>query len=290
MPIEAPACGGAPRDASLIPSPNRHPSAEEYLMPLKSIYDQQSIFKSYLERTNEKDIFVAKFAERFSLPRSSPANLLDLGCHDGTLTMRLLDAVSESLPEHSVVTCAEPSERALRVFENRPLPAKYRFLFFNETAESYFRRSTNMFDWIIASHCLYWSRSLEGVLTELCKKAEQSVVVLRGRRGIHQIQSKFKEWVGSPDEQLYTADRVESALDHLGVSFVREDIASTTIIPERDDPTLTLLFAFFLQRAAESFDSEMIDEVYQFTKQMGDNLTHDVSFFWIRQGQVARQH
>ncbi len=250
-------------------------------MDSNTIYDHKQAFQKYLEKATEKKIFVGRFSEMFCFDSDLPASFLDIGCHDGTLTIRLLDSIVGNLPKKSKVHCVDPSHEAIEVFRRRKLSDHFQFIFHELTAEDYLFKFSESADWIIASHCFYWSPDLEGVLNEVYKRSDHSVVVLRGKHGIYQIQSKYKNLVGNPLEQLYTADDIENALVKLNVSFEREDIVSTISVPKPDNPMLTVMIGFFLQRDPESITPEIESEVYSFISNLGTEMRHDVSFFWI---------
>lgn len=250
-------------------------------MNLSSIFDHKQAFQTYLEKTTEKNIFVQRFSEMFCLDCNQPASLLDLGSHNGALTIRYLGCINSKLPEKSIVTCVDPSHEAMEVFQSQKLPDYLQFVFVEATAEDFFSQSSETFDWIVASHCFYWSPSLDSVLAQVCSRGRKSVVVLRGKRGIYQVQSKYKHLVGNPKDQLYTADDVENTLVRLKATFNREDIVSTISIPKPGDPMLSVMIGFFLQTRPEHISPEIESEVYSFIASLGSEMRHDVSFFWI---------
>lgn len=49
-----------------------------------SMYDSSEFFKTYFAKASEKSILIDLMSTRFS-PPSQELNILDLGCHDGTL-------------------------------------------------------------------------------------------------------------------------------------------------------------------------------------------------------------
>ncbi|MCX5783170.1 MAG: class I SAM-dependent methyltransferase, partial [Elusimicrobia bacterium] len=127
---------------------------------MPNIYSKGEFFRAYFNRASEKDIFLRSVGERFNLPKNSPLKILDIGCHDGALTLKIIDKLSSKIPAGSEFYCIDPSEKAIDDFKNKPLPQNYGFKFFAQTAEQFFAENKTRFDWICASHCFYWSQDL----------------------------------------------------------------------------------------------------------------------------------
>lgn len=88
-----------------------------------------------------------------------------------------------------------------------------------------------LFDWVLAFQCLYWSEDLPGIVRCIGESATNALIVIRGERGIYEIQSQFKNLVGNPKEQYYSADYLERVLIDLELSFSREDHATFLALP-----------------------------------------------------------
>jgi SAM-dependent methyltransferase len=249
----------------------------------KSMYDSDVFFTTYLEQTAEKRVFVEHLRKR--LEHDKPGSILDLGCHDGAVTLEYLKAVDQSSDDQASegvgVTCVDPSASAIEAFRERNLPANADFTFCVSTAEDFLDSNDKHFDWTVASHSLYWSRELTGVIGDIVAASDKAAIVLRRETGLFQVQTHFKNIVGSRDEQFYNANDVEKSLHEIGAKFQREDIESEVAIPERGASAFASLVAFFLQTDAEVLTENQLDDIHAFLAEKGNPFPHHVSFFWI---------
>lgn len=236
-----------------------------------SIYDTD-VFKAYLAAATEKHIFVERFAERYK--RQPGTHLLDLGCHNGELTLQVLEAC----PGITQVTAVDPSASAILEFAARKRPAHVGFHFIQSTAEEFLDLDRGSYDWAIASHSLYWSSDLVKVLIGLQCITSKIALVMRGSRGIYQVQEQFKEWIGNPNEELYFAYALESIILHCCLNYVRENIVSEITLPATFEERSVLL-KFFLQN--ENLTAQQLQTVDKYVLGLGNPMLHDVSFFWL---------
>jgi ubiquinone/menaquinone biosynthesis C-methylase UbiE len=243
------------------------------------MYDREEVFRAYMERATEKQRFVERFRDEFP-GEARPMRIVDFGSHDGTLTLRLLEAAQDRIPRSSEIICVDPSHPALKRFESKPLPDRFVFHFYPETIENFLLRSWDRFDYAIVSHSLYWSKDLKGVLKKIAAVSRRSVVVLREAKGNFQIQSTFRQFLGNPEEQLYTAADVEAALGEFGLRFKMETVESLIAIPERSDPAFETLASFFLQTTGP-VPAAALNGIEALVKPWKGQFPHHVRFFWI---------
>jgi|GEM_PF-2164472 len=245
-----------------------------------TMYDHNEIFRTYLEKTNEKRLFAERFAEEF-LSAGKTARLLDIGCHDGSLTLQYLKAIQPKLPSLVEVTCVDPSAEAVRQFEKREKPRGINFHFFVGTCEEFLEQASSPFDWIVASHSLYWSPVLSDVIETFLNLSGHLAVVLRESIGIFQLQSRFRGLVGNEKERFYTAIDIENSLKKLGAHFKSETARSHVAIPSFHSREFADLVSFFLQSTPEMFSPSSLREVYDYLQPFGERFPHHVRFFWV---------
>lgn len=244
----------------------------------KSMYDSDVSFTIYLEQTAEKKVFVEHLHKRFD--QDKPRHILDLGCHDGAITLEYLKAIDQT-SKGVGITCVDPSASAIEKFKAKDLPAHIDFTFHVSTAEDFLQPNEEHFDWIVVSHSLYWSPDLTKTVRDIVTASDKAIIVLRDKTGLFQVQSHFKDLVGNKGEKFYTANDVEVALHEIGAKFQREDIASEVAIPERGMSAFASLVAFILQADAQAFTEEHLDDVHSFLLEKGNPFPHHVSFFWV---------
>ncbi|MCE3045621.1 class I SAM-dependent methyltransferase [Legionella sp. 16cNR16C] len=246
-----------------------------------SIYDKREFFKTYFANASEKSLLVDLMRPRFN-PSSDEMNILDLGCHDGSLIKKIIDAHTHHLPAKVSITGVEPSFDALSEYPKHPFPISVQVNTFAGTAEDYFLKhpGDGGFDWVIASQCLYWSFDLPFILGKIAEAGESGLIVLRGQRGIYEIQSNFRDYIGNPEEQFYTADDIESALLHLNIPFEKEVKSTFIMLPEPGSIEMQWLIAFILQQAQVNTAIRQEVESWILAKS-SEKITHDVCFFWL---------
>lgn len=183
-----------------------------------------------------KLIFLEHFDKRFSNPAGKEVSFLDLGCHDGHLMLQIMDRIKDRLPKEIYIAGVDPSSSAIEEFSRKKISRNIHLNLHTQTAEDFFKNRDSLlkFDWTIASHCLYWSKHLESVLYKIVSLSDQAVIVLRNQFGIFQIQSQFRKLLGSPDEQLYTADNIQAVLDKLHCNYRRENYETKIDLPDEN--------------------------------------------------------
>ena len=246
---------------------------------MDTMYDQLDFFNTFLSNTTEKQIFIESFAKKFNTPK--PFQILDLGCNEGVLTLKLLDQIQPFLSPDSLLVGVDPCENAVNAFAQKPLPDNLSACFHAETAEAFLDKNTKVFDWTIASHCLYWSDDLERTVEMILQSARSGVIVLRGAYGVNQLQVQFKDWLGDPTGKQYVADDLEPIFESLNCPVVREDHESIIHIPPHESPWFRELVAFCLLTTNEQLDEDRMHAVSQYLRPYGDALRHDISFFWF---------
>lgn len=243
------------------------------------MYDKLNFFKLYFENASEKTILLELLDKRFiELP--DPLVILDLGCHDGALMQRILDRYQDRLPKKVNLIGVDPVETAVEAFMSREFGPNVVKQGFIGSAETYLETFQQHHHWIFASQCLYWSENLPDTLMKMRMKSDFSLVVLRGKRGIYEIQSKFKKLLGNKNERLYSADDIEEALLSLSIPFEREDKKTIIFFPDANSLNFKWLILFFLQTSQMSRAN--YNKIKDYLLQShGESMEHDVSYFWF---------
>lgn len=254
------------------------------------MYDKTEFFKTYFANASEKSILIDLMRSRFSSP-AYDLNILDLGCHDGTLIKKIIDSYASTMPAKVSITGVEPSSDALLEYPKNQFAIPVQTNTFAGTAEEYFIQHPcdGDFDWVIASQCLYWSLDLPSIVRKIADAGESGLIVLRGHRGIHEIQFRFKDYIGNPDEQFYTADDIESALLHQNIPFDKEVKTTSIFLPDKGSMEMKWLIAFFLQQTQIDTDSYIWKEVESWLlAKSSETIDHDVGYFWLGNAMTNR--
>lgn len=246
-----------------------------------TIYDRPETFDSYLKVTSEKAELARRFALRFSAP-TEPVSLLDLGCNDGDLTLQCLTAVADRLPAGSRVTCVEPSAVALEKFRQRRLPPAVEFRFVPQSLEEFLGSTHEIFDWTLASHCLYWTKDLDQVIRRALAISRNLCVVLREKNGLYDVEEKLWHLVRSERGPMRTADEIESALRAAGATYERENVATSLPLPESGSPEFAQLVSFFLDTPMLPVSAR--EAAIEYFKPHGETFAYGIGFLWVTGG------
>ena len=248
------------------------------------MYDKIEFFKSYFSRATEKKILVESIGARLN-PLEDKAKILDLGCHDGTLIRTIITRYQHCISNKLNIVGVDPSQRALAEFSAHEFSKKYSITTYKGTAEEFFSRHNEYFDWILASQSLYWSSDLRLILRQINQNSSSALIVLRGKKGIFEIQTQFKEYLGNKQEQLYSADDVERALVAEQIPYTKECHQTFIELPQQSAPEFNWLIAFFLQMDDANASPDLLSRVTDFIvqKSIANTLQHDVVFFWLGQ-------
>ncbi|ETW99683.1 MAG: hypothetical protein ETSY1_14055, partial [Candidatus Entotheonella factor] len=153
---------------------------------MDTMYDQLDFFNTFLSNTTEKKLFIESFAKKFHFERKR--NFLDLGCNEGVLTLKLMNQIQPCLAPDSFLVGVDPCANAIDAFSKKELPDNLSARFHAETAEAFLEKNTQTFDWVIASHCLYWSDDLKRSVDMILNSARSGVIVMRGAYGVSQLR------------------------------------------------------------------------------------------------------
>ncbi len=247
---------------------------------MSKMYDKTEFFLTYFSRATEKELVVNSLENRF-FGFSNTFKMLDLGCHNGSLLEQIFRRYRKRLPDHIDVMGIDPSGPAIEEFHNRVFGDGCQIRSFIGSAEEYFEDHAEVYSWILASQCLYWSDDLALTLRKIRERGEASLVILRGRKGIYEVQSRFRTLLGNVQEKLYSSKDIEQALTALEIPFEMENHQTEIHLPEPGNQESRWMNAFFLQASDDALSEKDHREIEKFTESLGSPMRHDVAFFWL---------
>lgn len=249
---------------------------------MSDIYSSDKIFQSYFDRAPEKRWIVEAFKNKLRFGCDT-ASILDVGCHNGNLMRRLVKTYYDDLPGCTRIIGVDPCMRAISLFNQIYFGDKVTAHGYAVTIEKYFENNNHDYDWIIASQSLYWTKNLKKIIQQITQGSRNTLIVLRGKTGIYQIQHAFPELVGNKMEMYYHAEHIQDALMSLKIPFARENKTTHITLPDCHSPVYRYLLDFFLQTSINKLAQTDIDRVNHFIAlEFASVLRHDVSAFWIR--------
>jgi len=250
---------------------------------MATMYDKTEFFKTYFQNAGEKDLIVTSLKNKFN-QFSDTLSILDLGCHDGALINRILDCYQDDIRARVNLTGVDPSAVAINEFMQNNYKKEWMIQGYACTAEAYFNDHADVYDWVLASQCLYWSTNLPEIVNRINKAGVSGLIVFRGKKGIYEVQSKFRKLLGNKAEKLYTADDIEAVLRLNNINYRREDHTTMIKLPDPASQEMRWLIAFFLQTEDCELADDDFDEVINAINVSDNQMRHDVSLFWLGQG------
>jgi SAM-dependent methyltransferase len=253
------------------------------------MYDSNEYFKAYFDKASEKALLIDLMQERFNPPKDE-LSILDLGCHDGALIKKIINTYTSRMPRKVAITGVEPSSQALLKYKKNQFNIPVQTNTFDGTAEHFFikKQKNDNYNWVIASQCLYWTLDLASVIQDIADCGDSALIVLRGKRGIYEIQSRFKDYIGNPNEQFYTAEDIELALIKLNIPFEKQIKTTFIELPRQGSQEMKWLIAFFLQQNHNQLSHGAWQEVESWLLSKGtEKIAHNVCFFWLGKAMLA---
>lgn len=248
---------------------------------MRTIYDDYSCFYSYFSRAPEKQIFVEALSKRVHCQKLR--KILDIGCYDGKLMQMFLDKSQEKISPKLHITGIDPCANAIKLYMENSFAKKYSVNVHHGTIENYFSTYNQHFDLIIASQCLYWSTDIVSIIKRIETHSRSAVIVMRGKVGIFDIQSRFRKMIKNNNDMLYIDSDIENILHTNKIEFQKEIHSTYIDLQGLQEDSLNLLIAFFLHLNYEDVPRDLLDNARAFInkKLIDGKMRHDVTFFWL---------
>jgi hypothetical protein len=244
-----------------------------------SIYENPNYFTTYSKNASEKIILAELFCARCELLHE-PKTLLDVGTYDGALLARLFKYGSK-LDSMEKVTGIDPVENE-QAFLSHMAPFEWDAAFIQSDLASYLDKSVQHFDVIIASQCLYWSEYLAKELVAIVNRSQAACIVIRGKKGIYQIQQKFSHLLGNAKEKLYHSEHVDEILRASHIHYDKNVIPSHIHIPPYQSQAWQEMASFFIQnefQALAKAEKAALND-YLLSLVHDDKIEHEVHVYW----------
>ncbi|MEI8355582.1 MAG: class I SAM-dependent methyltransferase [Deltaproteobacteria bacterium] len=231
----------------------------------QDFYSQPEIFSSIMQDTHEKQEFARTVVRKINSLiafEKKPLHILDIGVHDGFLTLKWLQEVAPKLPAGSSVTCIEPNLEATKSFRQKTVPENVNFIFVNETTEAFLRLLSRRFDLTVASHCFYWSDNFWDMVKSLNSISDHMLIAIQDVFGIFEIRSRYESKLKRSGFNLYNSNMLQDLLKETAISFEKKSVSSDYPLFSEKDPRTRLLVSFILQTPAEEITASEIKDVY----------------------------
>ncbi|NQV88942.1 MAG: class I SAM-dependent methyltransferase [Parcubacteria group bacterium] len=251
-------------------------------------------YDTWLSCATEKVLFEHWLTEHlprfnFSRIKDRPVTVLDLGCGWGATSLRLLRVLTGMGLTVDFVG-VDPYQAQLNRFDQQ-IPKNFRGDIELICSDISKFDPNQTFDFVLASHVLYYTNDLLDSLRKLCLLGRELVIVHHGNNGINTIHRKFRDYVHSGPHVISTDEDILSALDSIDLPgrLVQHYQFPSTVNVSCYQGTNTAdsknLTAFFLERAHSELSEESYSEVARFVnaEYPHDHLMiHDVGIITVR--------
>lgn len=250
--------------------------------PIKTeIYEDRTFFGDYLESTSEKSQFVELFLKQ--LNNGKIESLLDLGCYDGTLTQKLALRLSQTGQKIKRLTAIDPAAGPLNEFRNR-LGAQLQsaqWQLINMGMESFLAQNKEVFDWVLASHSLYWMGDSQTLIPHIIKSAQSGAIVIRDRGLLHHIEEKYRPRITQKTKRFISSHEISAEFKRLGVDFKTESFVASMAVPPPETLEFKQLAGFLLDLTIEELDENQLPELYADLKVEKGRATYGIDVLWF---------
>lgn len=258
-------------------------------------------YTSWLETTTEKRDFedwltanLPMFA--FSRKTKRVVRVLDLGCSWGSTSFRIMRVLHKAglTLDYTAVDPYQPQlDKFRRLADASDLTGVTLHLACGNAEDWMPDAEVKLpaYDLVIGSHMLYYTGSeFRLTLGKMLMLGQELLVVHHGKRGINTVHEAFREYVHPGKNIVSTDDDVAYAMQQLPLIGRRwghyrfPSAVDVSSIADPDSLRGRNLISFFLERAIDTIDPEVVRRVRDFiiaTYAPDFRMTHDVGIITV---------
>lgn len=245
------------------------------------IYEDKTFFGDYLESTSEKDIFVHRFADR--VRGEAVHSLLDLGCFDGSLTRNMVSSLLQKGHPLQRVVAVEPAEAPLlelkkSVFQEGQQP---NWECVHSSMEAYLSRTTDLFDWVIVSHSLYWMGDSNEILKSILNAAKSGAIIIRDTGLLYEVEVKYRPMMTNKKKRFISSKEICDGLKEIGAKFEVESFASSMGVPDQNSDGFKALAGFLLDLTMGEIKEDLLKNLYDDLDVKNGRSSYGIDIIWL---------
>jgi SAM-dependent methyltransferase len=243
------------------------------------IYEDKTFFGDYLESTSEKDTFVDIFVKKVAEKKIE--SLLDLGCFDGSLTRKLVSQLIKNGVGLNRVTAVEPARAPLEEFESTASAIDVTWQFKNLDMQAFLNSRRESFDWVIASHSLYWMGDSHKLIGDIVDSARNGVIVIRDPGLLHWVEAKYRPLMTKKTKRFISSREIGESLDMVNAPFKCESFAASMAVPDATSAEFKQLAGFLLDLTLDEIDESLLAELYSDLEVRNGRARYGIDLIWF---------
>ena len=217
-----------------------------------------------------------------------PRGILDIGCNDGRFAAQVIRLACEvgAVGQPCRYVGVDPCQEALGRFRYSEFSSWVSIDLVRADCEAYVAKDDvtgNLSGGIaLVSHSLYWTPDLRAALAGILRRVSTALFVVRGARGVFEVQERFRIAVPTLANNRFTVEDVEESLAQLGAAIERVDIQSSIYVGGSSQAEIGKLAAFCLDGPLASIPTQVLRDVSSYLTSFGPEFRHDVSVLVAR--------
>ena len=182
--------------------------------------DNSSIFQKYISLTNQKQILIDKVCKKIiDNINLKKIKLLDIGCADGAVTLKIIENIRNSYQLE--VTVIEASTELINRFKSK---MEYDINFINENVESIDILPQS--DFILMAHIVSYINNLDCFLDKIINSLNENGIALIVVSNDYSDDKKVKNYLNNSKDKNSTSTIVKSILSKKKIKYDVEIVES----------------------------------------------------------------
>ena len=182
--------------------------------------DNSSIFQKYISLTNQKQILIDKVCKKIiDNINLKKIKLLDIGCADGAVTLKIIENIRNSYQLE--VTVIEASTELINRFKSK---MEYDINFINENVESIDILPQS--DFILMVHVVSYINNLDCFLDKIINSLNENGIALIVVSNDYSDDKKVKNYLNNSKDKNSTSTIVKSILSKKKIKYDVEIVES----------------------------------------------------------------
>jgi len=247
------------------------------------IYNDNTFFDSYLKTTTEKLHFINCFLKKSQNKHID--SILDLGSFDGSLFLRLIIELLNNNFSIKNLSAVEPSLIPINKMKEAILHSetlsKIQWNIHNEPMEIFLSNHTQLYDWVIASHSLYWMNDLDWILNKILSLSKNGVIVIRDNSLLYALESKYRPLMTQKKKKQYSSQNIIDFFDQNNIPYLVDKFEASMTIPEINSIEFKNLVGFLLDLTLVELDEGLFPSIYSDMNIAHNKTSYSIDMIWF---------
>ena len=181
------------------------------------------------------------------------------------------------------ITAIEPAAAPLKEMQNSlaNMPAGTKWDLINSNMDNFLNSNKNTFDWVIASHSLYWMNNVSENINSISKLGKNGAIVMRDPGVLHQIEIKYRPLMTKKVKTFYSSADVVEELNILNVAHTVQSFSATMNVTAPDTSQFKQLAGFLLDLTLDEIDPQYLESLHKELNVKNGKSSYGIDIIWI---------